>query len=120
MSSIKTRLTELSTPAMTNRRSFTTKGFVITSSEKTNTCEIEYYNQTGLKVVTQAVLNFTTPGFIGWFPKKGEHVTIEVNESIVYIVGPIYNSYSEYRGTYALKKESLNSEIGGTMSGMIF
>lgn len=120
MSNIKTRLTELSTPAMTNRRSFTTDGFVITSSEKTNICEVEYLNHTGHKVITQAVVNFSMPGFIGWFPKKGEHVTIEVNESVVYIKGPAFSNYSELRGSYAIKKETLNSETGGTISGMIF
>lgn len=120
MSDIRNKFRESITPAIESRRSFTTTGVVKATYPKTMTCQVTYIENTGKRVTDTAKIKMHMPGFIGWFPQANERVVIDVSDSIITITGPVIASSYDANNYYALKNEKLNSNFGGTMSGMIF
>lgn len=122
MSEIRKRIQQVTTPAIQNRRSFTTTGTITKVSEKTNTCTVRYIDKEGYSSNKDNVqVQINSPGIFGWFPKIGEQVIIELYDKKMIITGPLQKEYSSaFRSQYALEKEILHTNVGGTVSGMIF
>lgn len=122
MNKVKEKIQQVSHPAIVNRRSFTTTGIVTKVCENTNTCRVRYIDKEGYYSNKDNVeVQVTSPGFFGWFPKIEEEVIIEIYDKNIMITGPLVKNYgASYRSRYALKQEILHSNVGGTISGMIF
>lgn len=122
MSEVRKKIQEINNPAVHSRRSFTTVGKIIKTNEKTNTCSVQYLNNDGFYSNKDNVhIQILMPGFIGWFPKVDDFVSVSISERNVIVTGPADDAYyMNTRGKIKTQKEILSSTYGSTMAGTIF
>jgi hypothetical protein len=116
------KIQETSTPAVHNRRAFTTVAKVTASDEINNVCSIEFVDKDGYKSNKNNVpVKVLMPGFIGWFPDEDEYVNIEETNGMFIITSKYQQGYgSAIRSKNQLKKDIYTTSFGGTMAGSIF
>lgn len=122
MSEVRKRIQEINNPAVHSRRSFTTVGKIIKINEKTNTCSVQYLNNDGFYSNKDNVhIQILMPGFIGWFPKVDDFVSLSISERNIVVTGPADDAYyMNTRSKTKTQKEVLSSTFGSTMAGTIF
>lgn len=122
MNEFRKKIQETSTPAVHNRRAFTTVAKVTASDEINNVCSIEFVDKDGYKSNKNNVpVQISIPGFIGWFPDIDEYVNIDEINGILIITSKYQQGYgSTIRSNNQTKKDIYTTSFGGTMAGSIF
>jgi hypothetical protein len=122
MSELRNKIQTTTTPAVHNRRDYSTVAKITAANEINNLCSIEFIDKDGYKSNKDNVpVKILYPGFIGWFPSLGENVTVEISESYMIITGKCEDGYaSTIRAKTTTKQDIYTSSFGGTMAGSIF
>jgi hypothetical protein len=122
VSEFRKKIHETTTPAVHNRRAFTTVARVTASDEINNLCSIEFVDKDGYKSNKNNIpVKVFAPGFIGWFPDVNEYVNIEETNGVFIITSKNEQGYgSAIRSKNKTKKDIYTTSFGGTMAGSIF
>jgi len=122
MNEFTRKLSEISTPAVHNRRALTTVAQVTEADEINNVCSITFVDKDGYKSNRNNVpVQITIPGFIGWFPKVNDYVNVEEVQGALVITSKYEIGYgTTVRPNNKLKKDIYTTSFGGTMAGNIF
>ena len=116
------KISETATPAVHNRRAFTTVAKVTETDEINNVCSIEFVDKDGYKSNKNNIpVQIFAPGFIGWFPDVNEYVNIQEINGMFIITSKYQQGYgSAIRSKNKNKKDIYTTSFGGTMAGSIF
>ena len=92
---------------------------VIESSERSNTCTINYINNEGKpEIQTNVYVRLSDPETLGWYPKKDDYVLIKLEANMPIIIGDATQMVSRNKLREKTKFEnnifaSLSESIGG-------
>lgn len=102
-----------------NTQSIETIAKVIESSERANTCTINYINNEGkAEIKTNVVVRLADPDNLGWYPEKDDYVIIKLDANNPVIIGSADQLVSKNKLREKTKFENnifstLTESIGG-------
>lgn len=109
MSGIRSKIQQITSPTVHDRRTFTSIGQVVSTNEKNNECEVTYIDKDGNRSNKKGIhLLYADKKILSWFPKIGEKVYLQINENMIFIVGPYYENYQLEKGQTDLNKNVLS------------
>lgn len=96
-------------------------GIVIQANERTNRCTIQYEDRNGtIDVSDNAYVNISIPGFIGWFPSKGDIVVFTKYLNYIEIQGLATYQNLDIRSKSNTPNDIYTNLFNYTIGGTIF
>ena len=107
-------------PVFESRGEYSKKvGIVRKVDEKNNVCSVRFIDKGGITSNKDNVsVKISEPGFIGWFPEKGEEVVLECFRDSVTIVGIWNQDYTDkVRSKTDMENDILSDNIAEYSEG---